>query len=381
MIDKFHIVEECFPLQKIPERFQISPFLVFFLIHAAQFGVGVLGYQRIIAMSAGHDAWMAILIIGIYIHFIIWLIYSLLEKSGGGDIVQAHQFAFGKWIGNFLSFLFILYFVVTSITVVRTYIEIIQVWLFPDIETWFFVSLFLLLVYYIVSGGLRVVTGIAFLGVILPSYLILTFVLPGEYLEFRNLLPIYDTTVKDLLLSAKDMSLTVIGFEALLVYYPYLKDLNKSKKWAHLSIFTTNTIYLFIAIITFAYFSDKMLEKQIWATLTIWKIIELPFVERVEYIGIANWCLIILPNICIFVWAGSRVAKRVFNVKHRLTLIITLLFIFGLSLLFEDRKNIHILNDYVGKVGFYLVFAYIPFLFLVVSFAKWRKEKKRNVSS
>ncbi|WP_096154903.1 MULTISPECIES: GerAB/ArcD/ProY family transporter [Bacillus] len=368
-------------MQKIPERFQISPFLVFFLLHAAQFGVGVLGYQRIIAMSAGHDAWMGIIIIGIYIHIIVWLIYSLLEKSGGGDLVQAHQFAFGKWFGNALSLLFALYFVATTITVLRTYIEVVQIWLFPDIKTWLFVLLFLFLVYYIVSGGFRIVTGIAFFGTILPSYLLITFVLPGEFMEFRNLLPIYDTTVKDLLLSAKDMSLTVIGFEALLVYYPYLKDPGKSKRWAHLSILTTNAIYLFIAIITFAYFSEKMLEKQIWATLTIWKIIELPFVERVEYIGIANWCLIILPNVCIFIWAGSRVAKRVANVKHRLTLIVLVLLIFGISLLFEDRKNIHILNDYVGKVGFYLVFAYIPFLFLVVSFVKWRKEKKKNVSS
>ena len=52
----------------VPESKKISPFLVFFLIHSMQSGVGILGFQRFIAKSAGYDAWMSIILSGLMIH-------------------------------------------------------------------------------------------------------------------------------------------------------------------------------------------------------------------------------------------------------------------------------------------------------------------------
>ncbi|WP_432759418.1 hypothetical protein [Bacillus methanolicus] len=36
----------------------------------------------------------------------------------------------------------------------------------------------------------------------------------------------------------------------------------------------------------------------------------MPFVERLEYIGISSCLLIILPNICVAIWISSRLIKR-----------------------------------------------------------------------
>lgn len=51
--------------QAIQERFLISPFLVFFVIHATQVGVGALNFQRPLMKEAGQDAWMAVLMAGL----------------------------------------------------------------------------------------------------------------------------------------------------------------------------------------------------------------------------------------------------------------------------------------------------------------------------
>jgi hypothetical protein len=177
------------------------------------------------------------------------------------------------------------------------------------------------------------------------------------------------------------MTLSMLGFETLLIFYPFVSNPEKSKKWAHLGVFTTSILYLFLTVVTFAYFSEGKLEKNIWATLSIWKIIELPFVERMEYIGIANWCLIILPNVCLFLWCSSRLAKRVFHTKHRTTLIIITILVFCVMQMFEDRKLINDLNNYLGHIGFYMGYVYIPILFAIVSFASWRKERKANASA
>lgn len=360
--------------QSVPERLQVSPFLVLYLIMSMQIGIGVLGYQRIIAKDAGYDAWLSVLAAGLSIHIIVWMIYKICGTVEG-DIVAANAYVFGKKIGNVLSSIFIIYLLVFGLAVLRTFIEVIQVWMFLEMSVFWFSSVFLLLSVYIVFGGFRTVAGIAFFGLVLPSYLLLTFVFAIKYAEFRNLLPIFDHSATDLAKGAFHMSLTYIGFEIPIFFYPFIKDAKKSQKWAHLGVFLTTMIYTILAIITFAYFSEEQLAKSIWATLEMWKIVSMPFVERFEYIGIANWNLIILPNICIALWGSSLILKRAFKLKQRKGVIILALICLISINYFDTRSKINMLNDWTGRIGFAVTYVYIPFLFFATLIAKKVKKK------
>ncbi|GLB59745.1 GerAB/ArcD/ProY family transporter [Cytobacillus sp. NCCP-133] len=362
--------------QTVPDRLKISPFLVFYLIMSMQIGIGVLGYQRIIAMDAGYDAWISILFIGVGIHVIVWMMYKIGETVNG-DIVTAHKYLAGSFFGKALSVIFIGYFILYSLTVIRTFIEVIQVWMFPELSTFWFTFGFLLLCVYIIFGGFRTVVGTAFFGVVLPAYLLFTFGWAVKFSNLSNLLPIWDHTIKELLTASYHTSLTFIGFEIILFCYPFIKEPKKSQKWAHLAVLTTTLIYTVLAIITFSYFAEDQLQKQIWATLTMWKIVEMPFVERFEYIGIANWNLIILPNVCISIWIASRLIKRIFNIRQK----IGVFFIVGAVLILinflNTREKINTLNDYIGKMGFAFTFIYIPLLFAAVKIAKKFMQKRK----
>jgi spore germination protein AB len=351
-------------VQRIPERFQVSPFLVFFLVHSIQVGVGVLVYQRSIAKSAGYDAWISVILAGAMVHVIVWMMYKILEK-GNGDIISVHRNIFGKFIGDLFSILFILYFTMLAIIIVRTYIQIVQVWMFPDFKTWFFGLCILWLIYYIVSGGFRTVTGVCFLEVVLPFFLVFTFVFALEFVHPKNLLPIFDHSIKEIMISTKEMSLSVLGFEAILMFYPFIKNPEKSKKWAHYGVLISTLMYLFLALLTFMFYSEDQLQENIWPTLNIWKIVQMPFVERFEYIGIATWCLIILPNACLTIWAASRGAKLVFHMKQRNILIILLFICYISVIMIEDHQRMVQLTNWTSKIGFYLIFVYIPLLYFV----------------
>lgn len=96
-------------MSKVQEKYQISPVFVFFLIHGAQFGAGVLGFARIIAKAAGYDGWIGVIITGIFIHILIWMMYVLLKETNG-NLVDLHRQTFGKWLGNGISIIFMAYF-------------------------------------------------------------------------------------------------------------------------------------------------------------------------------------------------------------------------------------------------------------------------------
>lgn len=361
----------------IPENKKIAPFFVFFVIHAMQTGVGILGFSRFIAKDAGYDAWISILAIGFVIHLLLWMMYKM-AKIADGDIIAIHTFIFGKTVSKILCSAFILYFCLITVTVLRSFIEIVHVWMFPDLSIFWFSFVFLILVNYIVNGGIRTVTGIAFFAVLLPFYIILLFFFTIPYATFTNLLPIFDHSLMDLLRGSRHMSLTVLGFETLLFVYPFIKKPEKSKKWAYLANVYTILLYVYIAILTFAYFSENQLQKNTWPLLTMWKIIKLPFVERFEYIGIANWCLIILPNCCLGLWCASWVAKQIFSIRQRVSVpALSLVCIIATSMLLT-RETINTLTDITAKVGFYLNFVYIPLLFFATIIAGKVKNREKT---
>ncbi|MDQ0860486.1 spore germination protein [Bacillus sp. V2I10] len=363
-------------MKKIAERYQVSHFLAFFLIHSLQFGVGVLGFQRFLSLDSGHDAWIAVLASGVIVHISIFLIYQIL-KDQEGNILDIHRKIFGKWIGNGLNAIVIIYFTCLAINILRTYIEVIQVWMFPDLNVWMYSFIFLVLVYYILNGGFRVVTGICFFGVVLPGYLIFTYLFTLKFANFNNLMPFFDHSISDLLKSTKNMSLTVLGFEALFMYYPFLKNPEKSKKWAHMGAAFTTFFYLIIMLFSIVYFSEEQLQRNVWATLTMWKIVEMPFVERFEYIGIANWNLVILPNVCLSLWCASRGIKQVVKIKQKYTILIVLAVCYAAVNYIKDREQINFINNFLGEVGFYLFSAYIPLLYLLtLIYRKWKGGRK-----
>ncbi len=349
---------------EVKDEYKVSPFLVFYLVTSVQVGVGVMGFQRISAKYAGNDAWISVLVAGLSLNVIIYLIYKIMLKEKG-DLISLHQNLFGRWIGGLLSWIAIVYFIAMSVTILRTYIEVVQVWMFPDLNKWIFGSVFLLLVYYCLSGGFRVVAGIAFFGVVLPFYLILTMIFPMFYGHFRDLLPIFNHSIIEMYEGVKGASLSYLGFTTLFMYLPFIKEPEKSHRWAQGGQLFTVFIYTTIMIITIAFFSTEQLQKTIWATLTTWKIAEMPFVQRFEYIGIASWALVILPNLCITIWAGGRAIRRLSNISQRNVTIPLLFIILLASSAFSRRESIDLLNQYTSQMGFYFVYLYVPFLFVV----------------
>ncbi|MBT2722255.1 GerAB/ArcD/ProY family transporter [Bacillus sp. ISL-46] len=360
--------------QLVPEKVKISPFLVFFIVHTMQFGIGVLGFQRVIAQIAGYDAWIAVIIAGLSTHIILWMMYKIVETADG-DIISAHIFVFGKKMGKLMSLPFVLHFLLAAIITLRTFIEVIQAWMFQDLSTFWYSLAFCGLAIYIIFGGLRTVTGVAFFGVVLPAYLIFTFLFTIPYADTRNLLPIFDHSIKDLVMASYQMSFTYSGYGVLLYLYPFIKEPQKSKKWAHLGVLLTTFLYTLLTIATFAYFSEGQLQKNIWATLTMWKIVEMPFVERFEYIGIANWNIIILPNFCIALWCASRIVKRVINLKQKYgVLLLSMVILITINIL-KTRQQINTLSDYIGKIDFFLNYGYVPLLFFMILIVKKVKKK------
>lgn len=358
----------------VQERLQISPFMAVFVILAMQTGMGVLRFQQIITKDAGYDAWISVIIAGLSTHILIWMMYKICEAVEG-DVMSANVYLLGKFIGNSLNTLFIFYYSVYCIATLSILMEVIRTWMFPDLNPFLFASVYLLLGIYIVYGGFRTVAGISFFSLVIPSYLLLSFVFPLKNGDVTNLLPVFDHTPMELIRSAYHMAPTFFGYGILLFFYPFIKKPQQSKKWVHTGLLVSTFVNTCLAVISFVYFPPELLDRSIWPTLEMWKIVRLPFIERFEYLGIANFTLILIPNVATALWVASRIAKRVYHFNQRKAVVVTALMCLVSVLQINSLERADYLYQLSIKAGIVSAYIYTPIIYVSILIKKKVKSK------
>ncbi|MEH7334433.1 GerAB/ArcD/ProY family transporter [Neobacillus drentensis] len=350
-------------------RHQVSPYLVFFIIYNSQVGVGILGFQRTIAEKAGYDAWIGVLAAGCLVQAFIWVSYKLLGKVDG-DIIDVHTILFGNVLGKLFSFFIIIYYWLASVSVLLGFIEIVQVWMFPTIPSWILSSLLLILVYYSVSGGFRAIVGVSFISFIFPQLLLIfLYIFPLKIAHFANLLPLMNHSFMDMMDSTKSSMYTLAGTEALLMYYPFIRDSKASRKFAHLGVLFTTLLYTVSSIVSFTFYSEKELKTTIWPELSLTKIIKLSFLERFEYLYISMYLIIVTSLIALLLWCSSRGLKKIFCKKQKYTLLILSLISVVISQFIPETFK-EMLDKMITQMNLYIFYGYIPILLLVITFLR-----------
>ncbi|MEH7225518.1 GerAB/ArcD/ProY family transporter [Bacillus sp. JJ1566] len=351
---------------KISENKLVSPYFLFFLIQASQTGITVLKYQRNIIKGAGNEAWISILVTGLSLHLLFFMMLFILKQSSAGDILSFHKDLLGKKLGGALNILLACYFCLASISVLYSYIDALQIWVFDGIASWEYAVLLCCLVFYLVSGGFRVITGVAFWGVVIPSFLLLSFFYLLGFLEVSYAFPLFNHSLKDHFISAKEALPLFLGFETALVYFPFIKNGKKASKWGHFALLFTTILYTLITLVTFMFFAQGKLHHLTWPTLTMIKIIQFPFIERFEFIFIFTWLLVIMPVICIYLWAAIRAIKITLpKVKPTYILFFLLAIFVYINSELTDIYYTHLIQKMVLISGAAFLFGYIPLLFLI----------------
>lgn len=358
---------------------KINASLFFFVVLSAQIGVGIHGFQRVIVKDASNDAWISVILSTLFAHIVVYVMIKTLNLYPSNDLYGIHLEIFGKYFGNFLNLIYISYCSFSFYSVIRNYIEVINTWVFPDLSQSFISITLLILVIYAFTGGLRVMIGVCYFSFVTALWILAMVYVPLKYAHYSHILPIFSNDLIDILKGTYSMTFTIVGFEIINTLYPFAKEQKKVQKYAHMGLLFTLFVYLSIILVSIFYFSEAQLERTVWATLTLFTVIKLPFIERIEIIIICYWMIIILPNLCLFSWSAYQGIKRIKNINGTTFIWIFTSLIFILTVPLQSRIQIDKINNYFAQVGFCIVFIY-PFLLYIMALTK-KMLKKRERSN
>ncbi|GGA25511.1 GerAB/ArcD/ProY family transporter [Paenibacillus physcomitrellae] len=368
----------------VSDKFTVSPIHMFFLIYVSLVGIGMMSFQHDIVSIAGSDAWMATLLSLLVVFVLIWMMFRILEVQRPGEehLAAINRRYFGKFLGMTLNIVFALYFVMGAFYAFRFYLEVIQVWIFPLMNLWPISLLILALAYYMVTGGFQTVAAICFWGaVFMLIFVVSQVVMVFPYLHGRNLLPVYVHQTSELIQASRTMSQQFLGCEMLLVFYPYIQSREKSRKWAYWAVAHSGFVYLLVLFISLTYFTPNQMEELLWPTLSIISMIELPLMQRTEYMVLTLWLVKLLANIGLAIWASCQLLKKDMNIKPRVGLGWIMGIFIALMFLVTKPNQLKLMSVLYNHIGEYLVFLFIPLLFILSQALRiWKPGNKKSTA-
>jgi spore germination protein KB len=339
-----------------------------------------------IGNDAKQDAWIAVILatfmgIGIMLYYVF-----LLSKLPGKNLFELFVFCFGKWVGKFITLLYVIYFFYLSARVLRDFCELLvsTIFEFTPIEV---ISITMMLVIiYMLQHGLEVLGRTS--EVFFPY--VVTFIVTTGLgiwfsggIEFHHLQPVLSNGFGPIFKAIFPQLLTfpfgeAIAFTVIIVYVGKIKKVGRVSAVA---VFTSGLLLTYGSIMQIATLGVDLKERANFPLLSASREISLlNFVERVDLIIVFFVMFGIIVKVSIFFYGGLKGLELITKRPYR-TMTIPMGTIIGFVTVVISYNFVEHIEEGLKFVPWYM---HMPFQFgfpaIVLPILLWKTRKSRKRS-
>lgn len=347
----------------------ISPIQLVLLVFGTVVGVGFITMPRGVMEKAREDAWLTVLLACLLALLSLWLIIRAARVYPERTMIEANVVVFGRVFGFLLNALLMAYFLLFTVTGLRTMAEVVRAEMLPFTPLEAIVIAMLLTLLYSSWGGLMPIIRINESGQPISFFLIVVFLmaalLEADWHELR--LPLVEG-VMPVIRPLASTTYSYLGFEILLVYYPYVANKQTAFRNAATGIGLAGGFYAFIVLGTILTISPDVTITQTYPVITMAKTIEVirQFVERAELLLIIVWLPMAYTTHMITFFTTAFSLNRVFpRISFHWSIVLLLPTVYFLALVPDNLLEMEKWSNVVGNVGLFFLFVY-PLLFLIM---------------
>ncbi|WP_088072593.1 GerAB/ArcD/ProY family transporter [Gottfriedia luciferensis] len=347
-----------------------------FTIIQSQIGVGLLSLPYVVHKHAKHDGWISGLVAGLGVFFLVFIMWLLGKRFPNDTIYDYSSKIVGKYIGNFISFLYVLFFFIVTIFVVILAISVLKKWILTFTPPYVLILFIVGIGMYLAKENLKVIGRFFNFACVLIVVLIFLEFCSYKYVNYKYLFPIGQTGAKNILLGAHDTLVSMLGFEFLLVLFPFVKGNPKSiLKCSTLAISFVTLLYTFFLITSYMSFSSAEIEIVPEPILYLLKALSFQVVERLDLIFLSIWVVPILTSVVTYLYLSSFGISRILKLKNhnKTTIMIGILISAICFFVPQDETFLSNFGTYVSYTSYLFIFI-IPLILLIISILRKRKE-------
>lgn len=264
-----------------------------FIVHGAQVATGIFSLPMDLAIKAGTDGWISLLI-GYVISMIACIIIVLAFKKYPTDTLpDLLNRLFGKVIGKILIIPVIAYFVLFVYTVLTFTMLFVKHWFLPLTPDYRIMILLIVPGYFVARSGLRVLGRYNELVFFLMLWMPLILMVPLKESHWIHMLPVIKEGWGPIFDGVQTTIYSFQGFECLFFIYPFLQKKELAVRGVIIANSLTLIVYLGITLLCFTYFSPDDITSYNQPLLSFLKVVEFRFLERFDMIFLALYLFII----------------------------------------------------------------------------------------
>ncbi|WP_047984598.1 GerAB/ArcD/ProY family transporter [Ornithinibacillus californiensis] len=349
---------------------KISEKEILIAIPSMVIGVGILSLPRRIAdETIGSDGWIALVIAGAVCVLMIWLMAKLAARFPHQSFISYASIIVSKPIAKIITFLFAVLFISIAAFHIRVLGDTSQQYLFNQTPVEVVTLSFLLVVVYAVSGARAALFRLNMLFFpFIIFILLLVLIFNFRWIEPSNLLPVFQTNVKDYWKGIQTSTLSYMGFSIVLFYTAFARQPKKAPKIAVLGMTIPIVIYVFVYLTCLMVFGQISTSNLLFPTIDLAKRIELPggILESVESVFFVVWTMGAFTTTAMALDVSILALSYIFNRMKKIGLVLILSpIVYYIALLPRDISQISLIAGLLGTIVISYSFLTTLVLFLI----------------
>jgi spore germination protein len=344
----------------------ISSAELFFLLIGSIIGVGILSLPGGVTIISKQDGWISTLIGGIYPIYIVLVGTIIIKRYPESNILNLSRAFFGKIMGNFLNFLFIIEYIFLALTAISGSSHTFRAYSVYFMPQYKIALVFVVISIYISMKGLKVLTRLSTITFYLLCLVILTSLVTFKEATLLNMKPILGSGAQKILKGSISTVYSYANVEFLLLLYPHVKEKNKILKTSLASVFVVIAIYTFTVFISIYYAGPDLLVKQLWPFLLVTESVKIPVINNFRFIYIFIWIIMAFKLVAIDIYFTSKIYNNITKLNMELFSIFLGLIIFITTFFFPNDV---VQRKIAGKIMPWVTLYNIAYITTIALFA------------
>lgn len=364
-------------------NFKLNNFEAIAIILTITITHSILTLPKAIMTPVDSAALLNIIYVSILAFILSIIIYKLLNKYPGLDIIDISEIVGGKLFKRIVGFVFLAYILFVSSVILRTFSHCLKIVYYPMTDLIFIIAIFAISIPISCSLSSETVfkANIIIIPVVLLSIVFL-FVANTRYFNFQNVFPLFGNGLNATFVEGSSNIFAFGGITVLYLLPPVLKDRKQFKK---VSIISTvlSSIYLVLIVATILFmFSTISFTNELMPLYSAVRYIEFgTFFQRLDSAAIFIYILGLLCTLAINLTITLDIIKQITNISNTKPLLYPCLLIsFSIALSLNPNTVVEIFENQISKALYIILVIIIPLFIFIFTTLKQKNEKKEAIS-
>ncbi len=355
----------------IQKRFVLNKYHVLFLMQNTITGLGLITFAYDIS-AVKYGIWLIPIFLGIILTILLFFMVKLSSKFPNDNLFKINEKLLGKFIGKILNTMIVFYAIFIVAMLIDGYVRVIQTITLPNESVLLPALVLVFATVLIARGGIKSIARFCIISFFFTIWMLYFLQWSFAMAIWTHFFPLFNFTLKEVFISTQEAMKSFLGLEAILFYYPFIREKKKAFKHSAIGLWIVILLYVVICISILVSFSPWQLQNVRNPILSLFQAVELSFLERIENLGLNLWVFLILSTTSCYLWIASKGISSITNKNQIWYMYITAICVTIINILPINSIHRETMENISVSFGFFLIV--LPLFLLIISVFKKTKE-------